>query len=102
MSGFLKSSALKPTGYSMARAAARSSPSNRMLENGRNGSVTGFFMAINLILGVFVWLVVPETKGIALEEMDVLFGGTNHVSGGAELVELRKPKNQSGVEPRNS
>jgi Sugar (and other) transporter len=61
-----------------------------------------FFMAINLILGVFVWLVVPETKGIALEEMDVLFGGTNHVSGGAELVELRKPKNQSGVEPRNS
>ena len=32
MSGFRKSSGLKPTGYSIARAAARSGPSKTMLE----------------------------------------------------------------------
>jgi nitrate/nitrite transporter NarK len=61
---------------------------------------TGFycfylFMAINIILAVFVWLLVPETKGVPLEEMDVLFGGTNHVNAGAELIELRKTENQT-------
>jgi len=49
-----------------------------------------FFMAINIVLAIFVWLVVPETKGISLEEMDALFGGINHVSGGAELMDMRK------------
>jgi hypothetical protein len=27
---------------------------------------------------------------VALEEMDVLFGGTNHVAAGAELIDLGK------------
>jgi hypothetical protein len=54
------------------------------------------FMAINFVLALFVWLVVPETKGVPLEEMDVLFGGTNHVNAGAELIELRKTENPSG------
>jgi hypothetical protein len=49
-----------------------------------------FFMVINIILAFFVWLVVPETKGVALEEMDALFGGVNHVAGGAELMDMRK------------
>jgi hypothetical protein len=35
--GLEKSSGLKPTGYSIARAGARSGPSTRMLENGRGG-----------------------------------------------------------------
>jgi hypothetical protein len=47
-------------------------------------------MVINIVLALFVWLVVPETKGVALEEMDALFGGVNHVAGGAELMEMRK------------
>lgn len=44
-------------------------------------------MAVNFLLAVFVWFLIPETKGIALEEMDTLFGGTNHVEAGAELME---------------
>jgi MFS family permease len=48
------------------------------------------FFAINLILAVFVWFLVPETKGIPLEEMDVLFGGANHVDRGQGLVMDRK------------
>ncbi len=35
MRGFLKSASVKPTGYSMERAAARCGPSSRPLENGR-------------------------------------------------------------------
>jgi hypothetical protein len=48
------------------------------------------FMGVNLLLAVFVWYCIPETKGVALEEMDVLFGGANHVVGGAELIDLGK------------
>ncbi|KAF2667783.1 sugar transporter [Microthyrium microscopicum] len=56
---------------------------------------TGFacfylFMAVNVLLAIFVWFVVPETKGVRLEEMDVLFGGANHVEQGAELVGVGK------------
>jgi hypothetical protein len=49
-----------------------------------------FFMVINIILAFFVWLVVPETKGVTLEEMDTLFGGVSHVQGGAELMNIQK------------
>lgn len=46
------------------------------------------FAAINVLLAVFVWFVVPETRGIALEEIDVLFGGTNHVEKGGDLMAM--------------
>jgi Sugar (and other) transporter len=46
---------------------------------------TGFacfyiFTGINLLLAVFVWFLVPETKGIELEDMDALFGGQPRVA----------------------
>ena len=44
------------------------------------------FAGINFLLVVFVWFCVPETKGIALEEIDTLFGGANHVAKGADLI----------------
>jgi hypothetical protein len=45
-----------------------------------------FFTVMNLVLAVFVIFIVPETKGVMLEEMDTLFGGPNHVEkGGAQL-----------------
>ncbi|KAF2753514.1 sugar transporter [Pseudovirgaria hyperparasitica] len=44
------------------------------------------FMAVNVLLAVFVWLWIPETKKVSLEEMDGLFGGQNHVEKGADLV----------------
>ncbi|TGO25273.1 hypothetical protein BPAE_0083g00050 [Botrytis paeoniae] len=45
-----------------------------------------FFGGINCLLALFVIFVVPETRNIMLEEMDVLFGGVNHIEkGGAQL-----------------
>ena len=44
------------------------------------------FAGINFLLVVFVWFCVPETKGIALEEIDTIFGGANHVTKGADLI----------------
>ena len=44
------------------------------------------FAGINALLAVFVWLCIPETKKVSLEEVDTLFGGANHVEKGAEMV----------------
>lgn len=37
-----------------------------------------FFMfgAFDVLMGIFVWFCVPETKGVSLEKMDELFGMT--------------------------
>ncbi|KAL7952128.1 sugar transporter [Trichoderma barbatum] len=45
-----------------------------------------FFMATNFVLVVFVYFFIPETKQIPLEEIDVLFGGANHVDKGAQIL----------------
>ncbi|KAH6723054.1 general substrate transporter [Leptodontidium sp. MPI-SDFR-AT-0119] len=45
------------------------------------------FFAINILLFVFVWFCIPETKGKTLETMDTLFGGENHVDKGAEIID---------------
>lgn len=47
-----------------------------------------FFAGINFLLALFVVFCVPETKQVSLEEMDVLFGGTNHVEKGGELLHV--------------
>ena len=46
------------------------------------------FCGINILLGAFVWFCVPETKKISLEEIDVLFGGSNHVEKGGDLLHI--------------
>jgi hypothetical protein len=45
-----------------------------------------FFMGMNVVLFIFVWFFLPETKQIPLEEIDVLFGGANHVDKGAAML----------------
>ncbi len=45
-------------------------------------------MAINFCLAAFVWFFIPETRRIALEEMDTLFGGSNHVEKGGDLLHV--------------
>ncbi|KAL0932158.1 sugar transporter [Colletotrichum truncatum] len=47
-----------------------------------------FFMAVNFLLVAYVWFFIPETKQVPLEEIDVLFGGANHVEKGSQLVGL--------------
>ncbi len=47
-------------------------------------------MTCNALLAVFVWFLIPETKKVALEEMDALFGGTSHVQKGAAMLHERK------------
>lgn len=45
-------------------------------------------MTTNICLIAFVWFYVPETKSIALEEIDVLFGGANHTEKGGDLLHV--------------
>ncbi|WPG99617.1 Quinate permease [Acrodontium crateriforme] len=44
------------------------------------------FAGVNFLLAVFVWFLIPETKGMLLEEMDTKFGGANHVEQGGEIM----------------
>jgi len=46
------------------------------------------FFGINILLAVFVWLLVPETKNVSLEEIDTIFGGVNHVEKGAKILDI--------------
>jgi hypothetical protein len=39
---------------------------------------------------------IPETKQVPLEEIDVLFGGANHVDKGAQILGI--PETQSGAQ----
>ncbi|OKL58330.1 hypothetical protein UA08_06405 [Talaromyces atroroseus] len=60
-----------------------------------------FFAGINLLLAAFVFFFVPETKHVPLEEIDVLFGGSNHHTQGENmLVETKlglRPDNDETV-----
>lgn len=58
------------------------------------------FAGINCLLVLYVYFLIPETKGVPLEEMDKLFGGANHVQAGAEIMQeeqahLDHPKPES-------
>lgn len=49
-----------------------------------------FFAGVNFLLAAFVYFFIPETKKISLEEIDVLFGGSNHVAQGETLLFANK------------
>jgi len=44
------------------------------------------FAGINILLALFVYFFIPETKGVMLEEMDATFGGVNHVEKGGDIM----------------
>lgn len=45
------------------------------------------FAGINFLLAIYVYYLIPETKKVPLEEIDALFGSTNHVQKGADLFD---------------
>ncbi|KAH9223891.1 sugar transporter [Leptodontidium sp. 2 PMI_412] len=49
-----------------------------------------FFMAFCIILGVWVYLCVPETKGLRIEEMDKIVGGNQGVDDMARMANIRR------------
>lgn len=53
-------------------------------------------MAINFVLAAYVYFLIPETKQVPLEEIDVLFGGANHVDKGANILGVAESKTQTG------
>jgi hypothetical protein len=58
------------------------------------------FAGINILLAAFVWFFVPETKKVGLEDMDAMFGGANHIEGGAELEQKDAARHHSiAVDP---
>lgn len=48
-------------------------------------------MSTNICLAFFVWFLIPETKHVPLEEVDVLFGGQNHTEKGGDLLHVDDP-----------
>jgi hypothetical protein len=54
------------------------------------------FAGINFLLAVFVFFFIPETKQVPLEEIDILFGGANHVAQGEEVLAHQKGIEMSG------
>lgn len=54
-----------------------------------------FFLATNVCLAFFVYFLIPETKQIPLEEIDVLFGGANHVDKGAQMLGVPEEKSNA-------
>lgn len=57
------------------------------------------FFAVNMCLAFFVWYFVPETRNITLEEIDVLFGGANHVDKGGDLLGVDDARHASVSAP---
>lgn len=49
-----------------------------------------FFLVFCLILIVWVYFCVPETKGLRIEEMDQIFGGNQGVEDMAMIEDIRR------------
>jgi hypothetical protein len=45
-----------------------------------------FFVGVNILLAIFVYFFIPETRGVPLEQMDVVFGGVDHTEKGAQML----------------
>ncbi|KAG0645882.1 MFS glucose transporter mfs1 [Hyphodiscus hymeniophilus] len=56
-----------------------------------------FFAAFCGMGGVFVWLVVPETKNKTLEELDVYFGGDDTSIAAADRERMRRIEESLGI-----
>ncbi|KAJ5763790.1 hypothetical protein N7533_002471 [Penicillium manginii] len=67
----------------------------RMLESITFGTFY-FFLVFCLILGVWTYFCVPETKGVPIEEMDKLFGGNDGEGDLRRIAEIREQLGMGG------
>lgn len=58
-----------------------------------------FFVGINILLCIFVYFFVPETRGVPLEQMDVVFGGVDHTEKGAQMLGVGQTDVKPDPEP---
>lgn len=68
-----------------------------------NVSAQGMFFlfgSFDFFMGVFVYLFVPETKGVSLEKMDELFGMTDRVKQLDEEPEAGRAREERGPSVR--
>lgn len=60
-----------------------------------------FFLVFCLILVVWVYFCVPETKGLRIEEMDQIFGGNQGVEDMARIADIRRRLGITGATDRD-
>ncbi|KAF3928975.1 hypothetical protein ABW19_dt0201388 [Dactylella cylindrospora] len=73
-------------------AVSRATPP-MLVHVGKSGFGTYFiFGSFNFAMCIFVWFLVPETKGISLEQMDELFGANKLPSDGIDLTTAAKDR----------
>jgi hypothetical protein len=53
----------------------------------------GFYTAFCLVLLIWVWFFVPETKGVPIEEMDKIFGGNSGQQDLRRIADIRRRLN---------
>ncbi|KAI0081568.1 putative MFS sugar transporter [Panus rudis PR-1116 ss-1] len=46
-----------------------------------------FFMGFNIFLAIFCWWLLPETKGVSLEDIDAVFGSKSHRAAGQVIMD---------------
>ena len=55
-----------------------------------------------MLLAIFVFFFIPETKNVPLEEIDVLFGGANHTIQGENMLAETKLHDAVHIENTDS
>jgi hypothetical protein len=60
-----------------------------------------FFMfgTFDLLMFVFVWFFIPETKGLSLEKMDELFGVVDHSAKSVDVEEEARVESIHETQP---
>jgi hypothetical protein len=75
-----------PNILSEMRLVRKLSPLTTFSANTPSSYTFYFFAGVDICLAFFVFFFIPETRRVSLEEMDVLFGGSNHVEKGSNML----------------
>lgn len=56
-----------------------------------------FFGAMTVLGGLYVYFLIPETNGVALEDMDILFGGKGLATQKMKAYEIYKAERDGTI-----